>query len=163
VFDPNSKIKVFKTCFWKYHSVGEEDRNPLVKLRWRTDMLHARTCHLAPTRRLPTRTDALHVCHAPSSPVHHFLTRAGRHVIIHVIESAQSSATSHVQSAVPTSICHVWFWGRFTYVSATLSEPHQHWSFDSAWQSHCFTWNVAWSAPFIGLKVWLIKSESFKV
>ena len=56
MFDPNPEIKVLKTCFWTHHRVGEDETNPLVKPRRRTDVLHALTrrhqdCPRAPTRR----------------------------------------------------------------------------------------------------------------
>jgi len=68
VFDPNSKIKVLQTCFLTYHRVEDNQKNPLLKTRRRTDVLHARTRPHAPTSRLPTRTNAPYAFHAPSSP-----------------------------------------------------------------------------------------------
>jgi len=65
VFDPNSKIKVLKTCFLTYHRVEEEDTNPLVKTRRRTDVLHDRTRQHASTTALPTRA---YTHHSSSSP-----------------------------------------------------------------------------------------------
>ena len=86
----------------------------MLKRRRKIDVLLARTCYPASTRRLPTHTDMLHACHAPSSPIHPFLTWAGPPyhqtchwicTIVYHITCAISSTRQYLPCLILESLC----------------------------------------------------------
>jgi hypothetical protein len=174
VFDPNSKIKVLKTCFWHYHRVEEEEKNSLVKPRRRTDVLHDRTLQHAPTTALPTRDHLRHALHASSSPDCLQLNRVDpprqQPVISHASNSAQSSATPSDQSSTVTSATRVHVFatsskvgpGLITWMPRHLATS-SHLVLIQCFADTILAWHVASSAPSVDLKLWLLRSEPSEV
>jgi hypothetical protein len=170
VFDPNSKIKVLKTCFLTYHRVEEEDTNPLVKTRWRTDVLHDHTRQHAPTTALPTRA---YTHHSSSSPYRVDPPRQPP-VSSHANNYAKSFDTSSDQSvdtstyATPATITSAFSTSAkggpvlITWIPRHLATSSL-WVLIQCCTDTILAWHTASSAPFVDPKLWLIRSDPSEV
>ena len=171
VFDPNLEIKVLKTCFWTYHRVGEDEEDPLVKLRRRTDVLHARTRRRHDCPRAQRATRSFFARLSTTEPGWPAMSSASQEP-----QQQFRTVTRHVTwpVSVHVSSCHVIdkharFWHVIKGgpdVLTCLPCHHYHvniLSIDPVCRKHYFIWHTASSASFIDPKVWLIRSEPSKV